>query len=72
MCVPATEKDVGNSAVPLLKATGDPEAAPSTLNCMVPDGSEFDPIGVTVAVNVSVLPFAGDFVVAVNEVSVLN
>lgn len=43
---------------------------PSTLNCTLPNGVEVEPIAATVAVNVSVLPFAGVFELAVSDVNV--
>ena len=70
VCVPAVAKDVWNFAVPWLKATGEPAATPSTLNCTVPVGVEVDPPVETVAVNESLAPFAGMVEAAVSDVNV--
>jgi hypothetical protein len=68
--VPAVENDVWNWELSLFSATGVPELVPSTLNCTVPDGSDVEPIAVTVAVKVSMLPFEGVFELAVKAVDV--
>jgi hypothetical protein len=70
VCDPARENEVWYFAAPWFRPTGVPDATPSRSNCTVPEGVEFDPIEFTVAVNVSVAPFAGVLVSATSEVVV--